>query len=112
MLFLAFLGSVVSVYNFAWKGSATAPGEIEVVTDNVNVRTGMTMSDESILGSIAKGSRHKVLSVHEKTPESPYPWFQIEVSRWERYDALGARQNIGWVYGKPELVRVVSRRWW
>jgi serine/threonine protein kinase len=112
MLSLAFLGSLVSVYNFAWKGSATGPREIEVVTDNVNVRTGMTMSPESILGLIAKGSRHKVLTVQEKTPESPYSWFQIEVSRWEKYEALGTQQNIGWVYGDPNNVRVVSRRWW
>jgi serine/threonine protein kinase len=113
MLSLAFFGSLVSVYNFVWKGGATfgsgPPGVIEIVTDQVNVRTGL---NESILGSIAKGSRHKVLSVKEKNPESTYPWFQIEVSEWEDYAAPGVQQNMGWVYGDPNNVRVVSRRWW
>jgi serine/threonine-protein kinase len=116
MLSLAFFGSLVSVYNFVWKGGATfgsgPPAVIEIVTDRVNVRTGMTMSKESELGLIAKGSRHKVIAVEEKTPDSQYPWYQIEVSKWEEYVARGAQQNTGWVYGDPNNVRVVSRRWW
>jgi hypothetical protein len=116
MLSLAFFGSLVSVYNFVWKRGATfgsgPPAAIEVVTENVYVRTGMTFSDESRLGFVAKGSRHKVIAVEEKNPESQYPWFQIEVSKWEQYMARGAQQNNGWVYGDPNNVRVVSRRWW
>jgi serine/threonine protein kinase len=110
MLFLAFLGSLVSVYNFVLSGATTT--EIEVIADGVNVRFAMTMSEESKLGYIAKGSRHKVLTIKEKSPDSVNPWYQIEVSRWEKYVAPGAQQNSGWVYGDPNNVRVVSRRWW
>jgi serine/threonine protein kinase len=106
MLSLAFLGSLVSIYNFGFKGGASGPPrEIEVIAEGLNVRFGLTKSQESILGYVAKGSRHKVLAVKDK-------WIQIEVSKWERYEAPGAQQNVGWVYGDPDLVRVVSRRWW
>ncbi|MBO0800632.1 MAG: hypothetical protein J2P31_17575, partial [Blastocatellia bacterium] len=114
MLCLAFLGSVISVYNFWMSGvsfGSGPPTEIEVVPESLNVRAGMMKSDESILGVIAKGSRHKVLSVNEKYPGAT-PWIQIQVSRWEKYTAPGQQQNTGWVYGDPNLVRVVSRRWW
>jgi serine/threonine protein kinase len=110
MLLLAFLGSLVSVYNFVLSGATTT--ELEVIADGVNVRFAMTMSEESKLGYIAKGSRHKVLTIKEKSPDSVNPWYQIEVSKWEKYVAPGAQQNFGWVYGDPNNVRVVSRRWW
>jgi serine/threonine protein kinase len=111
MLFLAFFGSVVSVYNF-WKGGATGiPTEIEVVTLSQFVRTGPSDNDAP-LGRVAKGSRHKVLAVTPKHPVSGNSWMKIEVSKWETYEAPGVGQNSGWVYGDPVLVRVVSRRWW
>jgi hypothetical protein len=114
MIALAFLGSLVSIYNFAKGGFASGsmpPKEIEVVTLAVNVRTGPSDSDAP-LGIVARGSRHKVLTMTAKHPVSGNSWMQIEVSKWEEYMAPGTQQNIGWVYGDPNLVRVVSRRWW
>jgi serine/threonine protein kinase len=115
MLSLAFLGSLVSVYNFVWKGGVTLgsgpPAEIEVVTEALNVRAGPSDSERE-LGAVPKGSRHKVLSVGEKHPVSGNQWIQIEVSVWEPSIERVTDQNRGWVYGKPDFVRVVSRRWW
>jgi serine/threonine protein kinase len=115
MLSLAFLGSLVSVYNFVWKRGVTfgsgPPTEIEIITDALNVRAGPSNSEKE-LGAVPKGSRHKVLAVGEKYPVSGNLWIQIEVSVWESSMAHVTDQNRGWVYGKPDFVRVVSRRWW
>ena len=109
---MAFLGLLVSLYNFI-RGGSLAFGfgpatEIEVVSQALNVRQGPNMR-EPILGEIELGSRHRILGGDE------YGWLQIEVSRWSR--AMPDTQtNVGWIYGNldgnQKHIRVVSRRWW
>lgn len=106
LLIAAFVSLLVSVYNTFRNGDIGAPKEIEVKTSALNVREGPSMSFNA-LGSIAAGSRHKVISRND------LGWYQIEVSQWMQLNSnapLDAKQ--GWVYGNPEFVRVVSRRWW
>jgi serine/threonine protein kinase len=113
LLFLAFLGSVVSGYNFARnRGTPVGfgpPTEIEVTTPSLNVRAGPSPRDP-VLGAIARGSRHRVLA------NTNQDWLQIEVNTWDETASHVTDQNRGWVYGNldgnPANVRVVSRRLW
>lgn len=105
----AFLGLLVSVFNIFKGGQVGTPREIEVVATQMNVRS--TPSDDpliaNVIGKVSRGTRHRVIAQNERG------WLQIEVSQWMQLEAnapLNARQ--GWVYGNPNLVRVVSRRWW
>ncbi len=109
LLALAFLGLIVSGYNFVRGGGLTLgfglPTEIEVTAPELNVRAGPNPRDP-VLGVIAKGSKHKVLAQNERQ------WMQIEVIRWDETYQHANDQNRGWVNGNPGYVRVVSRRWW
>jgi serine/threonine protein kinase len=115
MLTLAFLGSLVSVYNFVWKGGVTfgsgPPTEIEIVTQSLYVRAGPDDSEKD-MGAVPRGSRHKVVALDDKQSASGTQWILIEVSVWDPAFPHIPGQNRGWVYGKPDFVRVVSRRWW
>ena len=102
----AFVGLLISVYNFFSGGELGTPKEIEIAAQQQNVRSGPGMQYEAV-GKIAKGTRHRVISQNEQG------WLQIEVSQWMQLEpnaSADARQ--GWVYGNPNYVRVVSRRWW
>lgn len=110
LMVLAFFGSMLWVYNLAFKtdtpfgfGPAT---EIEVVAGGLHVRL-EPMGQE--LGVVAKGSRHRVLEQPNQN------WLLIEVKQWsELYPH--ADTDKGWVYGNLDgnspNVRVVSRRLW
>lgn len=102
---VAFLGLLVSVYNFFRTGEFGTPREIVVVSDQLNVRE--KPAGKIVLGVVAKDTHHRVLAVNDQG------WMQIEVGLWMQLspDApLGVTQ--GWINGNPEFVRVVSRRWW
>ncbi|MDX2032611.1 MAG: protein kinase [Blastocatellia bacterium] len=112
LMMMAFLGLLVSVYNFNRGGSLAfgfgPPIEIEVVSQALNVREGPSMQEQK-LGEIEQGSRHRILGGDE------YGWLQIEVTRWSK--AMPDTQtNVGWIYGNldgnPKHIRVVSRHWW
>lgn len=109
LLSLAFLGSLVSIFNFGWMrgepSGAGPPAEIEVTTEGLKVHS-VPGNDAPVIGVVLQGSKHKVLEGDE------WQWMQIEVSRWDETQYHVTNQNRGWVYGKPGLVRVVSRRWW
>ncbi|MCI0336819.1 MAG: hypothetical protein L0226_04540, partial [Acidobacteria bacterium] len=81
------------------------PAEIEVTTEGLKVHS-VPGNDAPVIGVVLQGSKHKVLEGDE------WQWMQIEVSRWDETQYHVTNQNRGWVYGKPGLVRVVSRRWW
>ncbi|MDX2039625.1 MAG: protein kinase [Acidobacteriota bacterium] len=101
----AFIGLLVSVFNIFKGGQIGTPHEIEIITPALYVRSGPGDRFKAY-GKIAQGTRHRVLQENEQG------WMQIEVSQWmeRELDSLDVRQ--GWVYGNPNLVRVVSRRWW
>ena len=102
----AFVGLLASVYNFFKGGEFGAPHEIEVLAQEMYVRRGPG-SQFKPYGTIAGNTRHKVIQENEQG------WFLIEVSQWMKLETdapLDIRQ--GWVYGKSDYVRVVSRRWW
>ncbi|MFN0108607.1 MAG: protein kinase domain-containing protein [Blastocatellia bacterium] len=106
LLGAAFIGLLASVYNFFKGGEFGSPHEIEVAASQMYVRSGPG-SQFKPYGTVAGNTRHKVIQENEQG------WIQIEVSQWMKLEAdapLDARQ--GWVYGKSEYVRVVSRRWW
>jgi len=98
---------LVSTYHYA-NVNAT-PSRIQVVAQNLNVRSGPGSRFESF-GSVAGGTRHKVLGRAENG------WLRIEVGAWStvepRADGAAADPKEGWVNGAPEFVSVVSRRWW
>jgi serine/threonine protein kinase len=104
LLVLAFIGALLSVYHYML-GSNAAPREIEVVAQNLNVRSGPGPQYVS-LGVVAKGTRHRVLST------TATGWLQIEVSQWSDAAPRLGTQNQGWVYGSEEYVSIVARRWW
>jgi len=107
LLVLAFLGVLVSTYHYA--NLNATPSRIQVVAQNLNVRSGPGSRFESF-GSVAGGTRHKVLGRAENG------WLRIEVGAWStvepRADGAAADPKEGWVNGAPEFVSVVSRRWW
>lgn len=102
----AFVGLLASVYNFFKGGEFGAPREIEVLAQAMYVRSGPGGQFKPY-GTVAANTHHKVLQENEQG------WMQIEVSQWMKLETdapLDVRQ--GWVYGKSDYVRVVSRRWW
>jgi serine/threonine protein kinase len=100
----AFIGLLVSIFNIFKGGQVGAPHEVEVVAISLNVREA---PGKRPLGTIAQGTRHRVLSVNEQG------WMQIQVGQWETLKTgTPLDVNQGWVDGNPEFVRVVSRRWW
>ncbi len=103
---LAFFGLLASVYNFFKGAEFGTPHEIEVTAAALYVRTGPGGQFKPY-GTIANNTRHRVIQ------ENKDGWLQIEVSQWMKLETdapLDVRQ--GWVYGKSDFVRVVSRRWW
>jgi serine/threonine protein kinase len=114
LLAVAFLGLLVNVYRYArahrLNPSATqtgifTPKELEVLAENLNVRTGPGARYETI-GAVARGSRHRVLQVAENG------WMQIEVSAWSLTEPRVGDFKQGWVNGSPQMVSVTSRRLW
>ncbi len=106
---VAFLGALMSVYSYV-RSLDTPFGfgpvtEIEIVAPGLNVRAGPSPRDPAV-GVVSKGSRHKVLA------QTDQQWMQIEVSRWDESQPRLTGFTQGWVYGNPQYVRVVSRRWW
>lgn len=107
LLAIAFVGLLASVFNIFRKGEIGTPREIEIVATQLNVRNSPNDDPLNVIGKVSKGTRHRVIAQNERG------WLQIEVSQWMQLESnapLNARQ--GWVYGNPNLVRVVSRRWW
>lgn len=82
-----------------------ATSRIEVVADNLYVRTGPNMR-EAALGVVAQGTRHRVLTENESG------WLRIEVSAWNEAEPHANDQRQGWVNGNPRNVKVIGRRWW
>ncbi len=102
----AFIGLLVSIFNIFKGGQMGSPREIEVMAAALYVRSGPGDRFKPF-GKIAQTTRHRVIQENEQG------WMQIEVSQWmerELDTSLDVRQ--GWVYGKSDYVRVVSRRWW
>ncbi len=103
LLAAAFLGLLASVFHFSQvKGS---PTQVEVVSLNLNVRSGPS-NQYSILGTISKGSRHRVLGNAENG------WLRIEVSQWNESLPHDLTERNGWVNGSGEYVSIVTRRMW
>ncbi len=102
----AFIGLLVSVYNFFSGGEFGKPKEVMVASSGLYVRSGPGTQFKPI-GTISNGTRHQVIEQNEQG------WLRIEVSQWTQLETdapLDAKQ--GWINGNPEYVRVVSRRWW
>lgn len=115
LLVLAFVGSLVSVYNFVRGKPAPIgfgpPTEIEVISPQLNVREGPGMRYDDI-GTVAISTRHRVVGGDENS------WLKIEVQVWNtiRIDKdPNKTANVGWVAtnldGNQPRIRVVSRRW-
>jgi serine/threonine protein kinase len=115
LLVLAFVGSLVSVYNFVRGKPAPLgfgpPTEIEILSPQLNVREGPGMRYDDI-GTVAASSHHRVVGGDENT------WLKIEVQVWNtiRIDKDPNKTgNVGWVAtnldGNQPRIRVVSRRW-
>ncbi|MER3496555.1 MAG: hypothetical protein C4320_07140, partial [Armatimonadota bacterium] len=115
LLAVAFLGMLVSVYRYAQthrlnqatptQAGILTPKQIEVLTTNLNVRTGPGLGFDSI-GAVPKGSKHKVLKVSDNG------WMQIEVSEWSADQPRVGNYKQGWVNGSSQLVNVTSRGLW
>lgn len=103
LLAVAFLGLLASTYHFA--RSKAQPSEIEVVIDNLTVRTAPN-SRAVELGWIPKGSRHRVLGSAENG------WLRVEVDQWNEMRPHDQVQRQGWVNGDEKFVSIVQRRWW
>lgn len=102
----AFIGLLVSVYNFFRGGEFGKPKEVVVASSGLYVRSGPGTQFKPI-GTISNGTHHQVIEQNEQG------WLRIEVSQWTQLETdapLDAKQ--GWINGNPEYVRVVSRRWW
>jgi uncharacterized protein YgiM (DUF1202 family) len=107
-LAVAFLGFLLSLYHYVRNNGLPIgfgkPSRIEVVSEQLNVRAGPGTKYDS-LGTVKKGSRHRVLAGDEQT------WMQIEVSEWDE-SAPHVNERQGWVAGDAKYVTVVGRRWW
>jgi uncharacterized protein YgiM (DUF1202 family) len=90
----------VSVRQWTGRGRAAAQGEIEVVVSALNVRGGPGAS-EPVLGVIARGSRHPLLTVNRQQ------WMQIEVTQWDETYPHPPRKVQGWVYGSGDYIRIL-----
>jgi serine/threonine protein kinase len=111
LLIFTLLGVMVSVDKYIRRqnlpfgfGPAT---EIEILTEKLNVREAPPRG--KILGTVAKGSRHRVIEQLNQN------WFLIQVGQWSERE-LGFSTDQGWVYGDLDgnspKVRVVSRKFW
>jgi hypothetical protein len=79
------------------------PTEIEVIAGKMNVRPGPAAP--AVMGVVLRGTRHRVISSEKQ-------WMLIEVSQWASEGRVNPEQRQGWIYAKPEFVRIVSRRFW
>jgi hypothetical protein len=104
LLAIALIGAMSSVYHYAL-GDKAPPSQIEVVAENLNVHSGPGPRYTTV-GAVAKGTHHRVLTTVENG------WMQIEVSAWSEAAPRVSDQNQGWIYGSPEYVSIVARRWW
>ena len=109
LLIMAIIGSLASVYTYVRRMDAPLgfgpPTEIEVTTLSLNVRLGPSPRD-AVLGVVPRGSRHRVLA------HTDQQWMQIDVGQWDETVPHVYDQTRGWVYGHPDYVRIVSRRFW
>jgi serine/threonine protein kinase len=115
LLAFTFMGVIVSLYNFVRSQNAPLgfgpPTKIEVVADGLNVRftPSKALEKEKVLGTVAKGSIHEVLS------QADNKWLKIRVSEWAKKEP-NVDTDSGWIYGdldgNPPNVRVVSRKFW
>jgi serine/threonine protein kinase len=103
LMVLALIGAMVSVYHYTL-GDRAAPSQIEVITENLNVRSGPGIQYKP-MGTVAKGTRHRVIA-------SERGWMQIEVSQWSDAQPHAGDEKEGWVSDCPTCVSIVARRWW
>lgn len=104
LIAVAFVGLLASVFRVAqsWRAPIS---EVEVISLNLNVRSGPN-NQYSIVGTIPKGSRHRLIG------KSDNGWVRIEVSQWNESLPHDQSQKSGWVNGADEYVSIVaSRRW-
>jgi len=101
-LVLAVLGALVSVYEYF--KATSAPNQLEVVAENLYVRTGPS-TQFNWIGAVPKGSRHRILDTTENG------WVKIQVSQWSDDYPPTTDQREGWVKGGADHVSIVSR-WW
>jgi hypothetical protein len=103
LLGLAFLGLLAGTYNYA--RTRNQPVEIEVLTDNLAVRTAANFRAVE-LGWIPKGSRHRVLGTAENG------WLRVEISQWNESRPHDRFERQGWVNGDEKFVNIKRRRLW
>lgn len=103
LLAAAFLGALASTFH--WARALAQPSEIEVVIDNLTVRTAPNARAVE-LGWIQKGSRHRLLGSSENG------WLRIEVREWNESRPHDLVQRQGWVNGDSKFVSIVPRRLW
>jgi serine/threonine-protein kinase len=103
LLGIAFIGLLVSTYNFTRANSPLQ--QVEVIAQNLNVRMGPSYQ-YAVMGTVSKGSRHRLLG------QSENGWVRIEVGQWNEALPHDQTQKQGWVNGGTEYVSIVGRRWW
>lgn len=103
LLAAVFLGALAGT--FYWARSLANAADIEVVIENLTVRTAPNPRSAE-LGWIPKGSRHRVLGSAENK------WLLIEVREWNESRPHDMVQRKGWVYGDSRFVSIVRRRLW
>ncbi|HZS04737.1 MAG TPA: serine/threonine protein kinase [Blastocatellia bacterium] len=92
---LALLTAMYGVYRFA---THTAAPQVEILTENLNVRTGPGV-EYPVIGAVARGTHHRILS------HAANGWYQIEVSKWSDVIQRTSDQNQGWVRDSPETLK-------
>ena len=104
LIAVAFVGLLASVFRVAqtWRGAIS---EVEVVSVNLNVRSGPS-NLYSIVGTIPKGSRHRLIG------KADNGWVRIEVAQWNESLPHDQTQKNGWVNGGDEYVSIVGTRRW
>ena len=106
LLAVALLGVIVTVYQQVRRNGVPIafgqPGQIEVLREKLNVRTGPSQQT-TVLGVIARDSRHHVIEGDEQG------WLHIEVSKWDESEPHQSERQ-GWIY-LPGNAKVTARRW-
>jgi len=104
LIAVAFVGLLASVFRVAqtWRGAIS---EVEVASVNLNVRSGPS-NQYSIVGTIPKGSRHRLIG------KADNGWVRIEVAQWNESLPHDQTQKNGWVNGGDEYVSIVGTRRW
>ncbi len=106
LLAAALLGVIVTVYQQVRRNGVPVafgqPGQIEVLREKLNVRVGPSQQT-TVLGVIARDSRHRVLEGDEQG------WLRIEVSQWDESEQH-QNERQGWIY-LPGNAKVTARRW-